>query len=208
MKKLWNRWTAVLLTLVMVTVLTNGYYSKNGVQAANYGGVEVSKNIVKDGDAKAMQALQDGTYLSDGVSLTNYARYQGVTVSASSERNAASKAVDGAMDSRWESDQGVDPQYLQIDFGNVYALKTILIYWEAASAREYEVQVSADGVEFQTLTEVASNDGKRTDELILSEEIEVRSVKIYCKSRTTTYGDSIYEIGCYGTDGQKKADVR
>ncbi len=195
---------ALLLSLVLVLVTAGGYYGGNKADAAEFAEVEVAKNIVNNGDGAVMQALESGVWQADGVSYNNYSRYDGKTVSASSERNPALDAVDGNLNSRWESVHGSDPQHFQIDFGNVYLLKTVLIYWEGASAKDYEVQVSSDGTNFQTLTEVTSNDGKRTDELIFSEQIAVRAVKIYCKSRTTVYGDSIYEIGFFGTEAQKE----
>ncbi len=138
----------------------------------------------------------------DGTSYKNYTRYKGVTAFASSEKDAASKAIDGNVGSRWESDHGVDPQYLTVDLGNVYSVKDIAIYWEGASAKEYTVEVSADGSNFQELIQVTDTHGKRTDNLKLSKEIQVRTIRINCTARTTNYGDSIYEIGFFGNDPQ------
>lgn len=164
--------------------------------------VTVDKDIVNGGDASVISALGSDSMTIDGVSYKNYMQYEGVTASASSERESASKAIDGNTGSRWESEQGVDPQYLTIDLGNVYSIKDIAIYWEGASAKEYTVEVSADGNNFQTLTQVTDTHGKRTDNLKLSREIQVRTIRIYCTARTTIYGDSIYEIGFFGNDPQ------
>ena len=164
--------------------------------------VTVDANIVSGGDANIISALGSDSMTIDGVSYKNYTKYDGVTVFASSEWDAASKAIDGNTGSRWESEHGVDPQYLTVDFGNLYSIKDIAIYWEGASAKEYNVEVSTDGTNFQTLTQVTDTHGNRTDNLKLSKEIKVRTVRIYCTSRTTVYGDSIYEIGFYGNDPQ------
>ena len=164
--------------------------------------VTVDANIVSGGDANIISALGSDSMTIDGVSYKNYTKYDGVTVFASSEWDAASKAIDGNTGSRWESEHGVDPQHLTVDFGNLYSIKDIAIYWEGASAKEYNVEVSTDGTNFQTLTQVTDTHGRRTDNLKLSKEIKVRTVRIYCTSRTTVYGDSIYEIGFYGNDPQ------
>lgn len=165
-------------------------------------GVTVDTDIVSGGDNAVISALGSGSMMIEGVSYKNYTQYEGITASASSEKDAAAKAVDGDTGSRWESEHGVDPQHLTIDFGNVYKIKDIAIFWEGASAKEYTVEVSADGSNFTELTKVTDTHGKRTDNLKLSKEIAVRTIRIYCTSRTTTYGDSIFEIGFFGNDPQ------
>lgn len=111
--------------------------------------VTVDTEIVNNGDTSIIEGLGSDSLTIDGTSYKNYARYKGVTAFASSEKDAANKAIDGNVGSRWESDHGVDPQYLTVDLGNVYSVKDIAIYWEAASAKEYTVEVSADGSNFQ-----------------------------------------------------------
>lgn len=172
--------------------------------AIDLSSVTVKTDIVSNGNGNVLDALSSKTYTIDGIQYNNYSMYQGVNVLASTEQDAASNAIDGKLNSRWESVHGSDPQYLMVDLGNSYMLKDIAIYWENASAREYDVEVSQDGTNFQTLTSVVSNSGKRTDDIKLSQEISVRTVRINCKSRTTQYGDSIYEIGLYGSSSQKE----
>ncbi len=168
----------------------------------NLDNVTVDADIVNGGDAEIIKALGSDSIMIDGISYKNYTKYEGVTVFASSEKDAANKAIDGNTDSRWESEHGVDPQYLTVDLGNLYSIKDIAIYWEGASAKEYTVEVSTDGINFQTLTQITDTHGKRTDNLKLSNEIRVRTVRIHCSARTTNYGDSIFEIGFFGNDPQ------
>ena len=168
----------------------------------NLDNVTVDADIVNGGDAEIIRALGSESMMIDGVSYKNYTKYEGVTAFASSEKDAANKAIDGNTGSRWESEHGVDPQHLTVDFGNLYSVKDIAIYWEGASAKEYTVEVSADGINFQTLTKITDTHGKRTDNLKLSDEIRVRTVRINCIARTTNYGDSIFEIGFFGNDPQ------
>ena len=62
---------------------------------------------------------------------------QGKTATASS--GDAAQAVDGNLDSRWESVHGVDPQWFQVDLGSVQSIDRIALDWEAARASNYTV---------------------------------------------------------------------
>lgn len=211
MRKTNHKIASLFLSLTLIVTSVNVMPQSTGmaeVKAEEAGldltDVTVDTTITNNGDNSIISALSSGSMMIDGVSCSNYARYEGVTASASSVNGneTASKAIDGNTGTRWESVQKVDPQYLTVDFGNVYAMKDIAIYWEGASAKEYTVEVSADGNNFQALTQITDTHGKRTDNLKLSKEISVRAVRIYCTARTTNYGDSIYEIGFFGADPQ------
>ena len=203
--------TKKIIALVLVMAITVTSVNLFGAQIwadveqkTDLSEITTDVSIVKDGDGSIINALSGKTKTLDGVTYNNYSRFDGVTASASSDSlGAATLAVDGNVNSRWETEHGKDPQYLIIDLGNVYSVKNMDIYWEGASAKEYEIQVSTDGNEFEKLCDITSHYGRRTDNIAISKEINIRSVKIYCKSRTTPYGDSIYEIGIYGTDSQK-----
>lgn len=217
MGRKYKRILALILTLVMVVASIHngeiqGKADDNSIVALAEGemldlsGITTDINIVNNGDNNAINATLAATYTIDGVNYNNYMRYEGISSEASSEKDAASHAIDGKINTRWETVQGdeADPSYLTVDFGNIYSLKDIIIYWEGASAKEYALEVSQDGTNFQKLTDVVSKNGKRTDEIKLSREISVRAIRIYGTSRTTPYGYSIYEIGCYGSSPQGK----
>lgn len=212
-----KRILALFLALVMVVASIhigelqskaddNSIAALDGESSLDLSGVTTDINIVNNGDNNAINATVATQYTIDGVNYNNYMRYEGISSEASSEKDAASHAVDGKTNTRWETVQGdeADPSYLTVDFGNIYSLKDIIIYWEGASAKEYTLEVSQDGSNFQKLTDVTSKNGKRTDEIKLSKEISVRSIRIYGTSRTTVYGYSIYEIGCFGSSPQGK----
>lgn len=200
---------SVVLALAMVFTSVSGF-SKSASQNVKAGtpdvdltGVTVESNIVGNGDAQLINALTQKTMSIDGVTYNNYSRYTGVSASASTEMDAALNAIDGKTGTRWESNHGADPQELVIDLGNTYSIKALAIYWEAASAKKYKVEVSADGENFKELTDIESKIGGRTDMLKLSKAISVHTVKINCLSRNTIYGDSIYELGIFGSETQK-----
>ncbi|MFC2092173.1 discoidin domain-containing protein, partial [Elusimicrobiota bacterium] len=66
-------------------------------------------------------------------------------ISSSSESNdlLAANAVDGKMTTRWSSGH-YDPQWLEIDYGRIKEFVGMIIYWETAFGRDYDVLVSED----------------------------------------------------------------
>ncbi|MFR9781132.1 discoidin domain-containing protein, partial [Micromonospora sp. MS34] len=65
---------------------------------------------------------------------------------ASSTENAAvpaSAAVDGNAGTRWSS-AFADPQWLRVDLGGTQTLCQVVLQWEAAYARSFQIQVAAD----------------------------------------------------------------
>lgn len=122
-----------------------------------------------------------------------------VTASASSGSASASLAVDGNMASRWASDQGVDPSWLQLDFGGVYDLAYVTIDWEAANAATYEIQGSMDSEDWTTLaSESGGVFGDRTDTVTVSGMY--RYIRMHGLTRTSPYGYSIWEMEVYGEE--------
>src|SRR6478609_4394349 len=106
----------------------------------------------------------------------------------------ASEAFDGNMGSRWSS-QPADPQWLYVDLGTNYDLDSVVLYWEAAYATQYQIQVSNDAVTWTTLyTEVAGDGGK--DKILINSNN--RYVRMYGTTRATGYGYSIWEFQVYG----------
>ena len=118
------------------------------------------------------------------------------------------KAVDGDVsgsDSRWSSkratgtsnegtgDTGTKEQWLTVDLGEETPINQIEIYWEAAFATEYDIQVSLDGEEYETVkTCTAEEAGQQTHRDLGVDS--ARFVRIYCKEpKTASYGYSIYE---------------
>ncbi len=114
----------------------------------------------------------------------------------SSSTGTASLAFDGDGGSRWES-AASDPQWIQIELDGTYTLNKLVITWETASAKKYAIAVSADGVNYDTISR--QNDmanGARTDEIILNKD--AKFVKLTGYARTTPWGYSIYEFKIYG----------
>ncbi|MFC7615692.1 discoidin domain-containing protein [Actinokineospora soli] len=116
----------------------------------------------------------------------------GQPVTASSVETAAfpaSAAVDGIASTRWSSVRS-DPQWLRIDLGATRSVQRVRLTWEAAYARDYQVQVSADGTTYTTIRTVVGGDGGVDDLTGLSGS--GRYLRILGTARGTTYGYSLW----------------
>jgi len=122
-----------------------------------------------------------------------------VTSSDESSQYSGAKAVDGLATTRW-STAFSDPQYIQVDLGASYNITGVSISWEAASAKDYTIQVSADGTNWTTIsTQTGITTGERVDNPAVSGT--GRYIKINGTARNTVYGYSMYEFAVYGTAG-------
>ncbi|MBN2485598.1 MAG: discoidin domain-containing protein [Bacteroidales bacterium] len=127
-------------------------------------------------------------------------------VTVSSVENAgtpASAAVDGNSDTRWSSAFS-DPQWITIDLGASYSLTQIIINWETAFARDYQVQLSTNNSTWTTAYSTTnSTGGKQTHNITGS----ARYVRIYCTARATAWGCSLWEIEIYGDSPKSAGDM-
>ncbi|WP_328466292.1 discoidin domain-containing protein [Streptomyces sp. NBC_00448] len=123
---------------------------------------------------------------------------QGKPTTSSSNESAdfpASNATDGDISTRWSSGFS-DPQWVQVDLGQSYALTHASLTWEAAAASAYQLQVSADG---QNWTTVYTNNNSPQDLQDTALNTTARYVRVYATARASQYGDSLYELALYGT---------
>jgi hypothetical protein len=126
---------------------------------------------------------------------------QGKPATASSTENAgtpASAAVDGnTTGTRWSS-QFSDPQWIQVDLGQVATLSQIKLYWEAAYATAFQLQASTDGTTWTTLQSVTGGTGGTQTYTVTGSG---RYVRVYGTARATQYGYSLWEFQVYGSTG-------
>src|ERR1700753_3884444 len=86
---------------------------------------------------------------------------QGRPTTASSLENAsfpASNATDGNAATRWSS-AFADPQWSQIDLRSVSTINSVTLDWEAAFAKSFQLQTSADGVHWTTIFSTTTGTG-------------------------------------------------
>lgn len=136
--------------------------------------------------------------------------------SSSINGNVASNAIDGTPgntgSSRWESTQGHDPEWIYVDLGADRHISEVKINWEAASAKNYTIQVAPNGTcsgsssgclssstnsPWTTIyTSPTITTTNRTDDLTLTGV--GRYVRMHGTTRTTSYGYSIEDFAIYG----------
>ena len=127
-----------------------------------------------------------------GCSTANAA--QGRPATASSTENAtfpASAAFDGNTGTRWSSAFS-DPQWIQVDLGSSQSICQVVLNWEAAYARSFQVQVSATGTGGWTniFSTTTGTGGVQT----LNVSGSGRFVRMNGTVRATVYGYSLWEF--------------
>jgi chondroitin AC lyase len=106
----------------------------------------------------------------------------------------ASYATDGNLGTRWSSAY-TDPQWLQVDLGAPTALGSVVLRWEAASAKAYAIQTSNDAATWTTVYSTTTGPGG-TETIPVS--ATGRYVRMYGTARNTNYGYSLWEFEVYG----------
>ena len=118
---------------------------------------------------------------------------------ASSGVNTAKEAFDGNLGSRWIAETKNTDEYVGVNLGKLYSLTSVAISWEGAYASEYEIQVSTDGEEYNTVKAVTATKAD-TAEFVFDEAVDAQFVKILCKKDGFGYPYSIWEVGAFGTE--------
>ncbi len=105
----------------------------------------------------------------------------------------ASNATDGNFATRWASAWS-DPQWIQVDLGQVTTINHIQLAWEASYASAYQIQVSNDGTTWTTIYSTTTGAGGIEDFNVSGSG---RYVRMNGTARGTSYGYSLYEFGIY-----------
>jgi hypothetical protein len=133
---------------------------------------------------------------SVSVGSTNIALNKPITASSvEGTTTPATGANDGNLATRWSSAFS-DPQWIMIDLQSVYEITGAKIIWEAAASRKFEIQISENGITWNTVFSTTSGNGG-TDKFTFS--AIARYIRMYSTARTTEWGNSIYEFEVYGT---------
>lgn len=107
----------------------------------------------------------------------------------------ADRANDGKTSTRWASVWGKNNEWWQVDLGSMRQISKVTIEWEKAYAKEYRVQVSADG---KTWTDaVTVTNGKGGLDVLQMTDTSGRYVRFLGSKRGTIWGYSIKEFGVF-----------
>jgi hypothetical protein len=130
--------------------------------------------------------------------------------------NVAANAIDGLLTTRWESVDAVDPQRIGVDFGAPVFIDEVDVLWEAACAKNYDLEVSMDATTWTTVPNgnvtgntlaanvpgdppVAPTDWSAA---VVTKPLAAvgRYLRINGTMRCTAYGYSIWELRAYGDE--------
>ncbi|MBB5867710.1 fibronectin type 3 domain-containing protein [Allocatelliglobosispora scoriae] len=122
---------------------------------------------------------------------------QGQPATASSVENAglpATAAVDGNTATRWSSAFS-DPQWLQVDLGATHSVSRIVLNWQTAYGKAFQLQTSANGTTWTTIYSTTTGAGGVQDLAVTGSG---RYVRLYGTQRATQYGYSLLEFQVFG----------
>lgn len=116
---------------------------------------------------------------------------------SSSEGGAMSgaQAVDGNTNTRWASGWS-DAEWIYVDLGASYNLTRVVLNWEAAYGRDYQLQVSDDASQWTTVKTLTGGTGGVDSQDIAGSG---RYLRMLGDVRGTGYGYSLWEMEIYGT---------
>ncbi len=121
----------------------------------------------------------------------------GKTAKASSNESssyAAKKAFDGSTSTRWSSAFS-DPQWIYVDLGAAKTITKVVLNWEEAYGKAYQIQFSNDA---STWTPVATVSNGTGGVVTFNVTGKGRYVRMNGTARGTSYGYSLHEFQVYG----------
>ena len=166
------------------TAVTNGIKYYYTVTASNTAGASLNSN---EASATPTGSGGSGGLLSQGQPAT--------ASSVQGAGYAASNAVDGNLGTRWSSASS-DPQWLQVDLGATHALSQVVLNWETAYAKAFQIQTSTDGTNWTAIYSTTTGTGGVQTIPVSGSG---RYVRMYGTQRGTGYGYSLWEFQVYGS---------
>lgn len=108
-------------------------------------------------------------------------------------------AVDGDNEeTRWSS-QYLDNQWLTVQMEEVKEIQRVMLHWEVARGEEYEIQVSENGDDWNTV--YYEECGRGNYDRIIFEPVDARYVRMHGIKRATQWGFSLWSFEAYSTTG-------
>ena len=131
-----------------------------------------------------------------GCGTTNVALHQPTTASSMESASfPAPNATDGNLGTRWSS-QFTDPQWLEVDLGSGRSLCQVVLNWETAYGKAFQIQTSADGSTWTTIYSTTTGTGGNQT---LNVSGSGRYIRMYGTARGTQWGYSLWEFQVYAS---------
>lgn len=115
----------------------------------------------------------------------------------------AKYAVDGNKDTRWSSEFKEEAS-IYVDLGKNYSVNKVVLLWEGAYGKAYDIQVSTDGKNWTTVKEMRDQDGG--EDIVEFTPVNARYVKMQGIKRATGYGYSLWEMEVYTGRSEGETD--
>lgn len=113
-------------------------------------------------------------------------------------------AFDGNPSTRWssawdprEADAHPDKEWIYVDLQSAYDVEQVVLHWEAAYGKAYEIDISYDGRVWENVYEEINSDGD-IDEILFETPVSARYVRMQGRARATQYGYSLWEFEVQG----------
>src|SRR6266508_783428 len=142
------------------------------------------------------------TPMSGGSVLLSYNK---LATASTSQNNAQcsgctpDKAVDLLNYTRWASDTWDDSQWIYVDLGATATVTRVVLNWEAAYGRSYNIQISPNATSWTNIYSTTNGDGGTDD--ITGLNASGRYVRMQGVLRGTGWGWSLWAFDIYGTGG-------
>ncbi|MGL1934376.1 MAG: discoidin domain-containing protein [Fibrobacterales bacterium] len=137
------------------------------------------------------------TQITVTATLTNVALGKAATASTSEASNLAPEfAVDFDGTTRWSS-EFKDDQWIAVNLLDAYDISQVVLEWEAAASKHYEIQISDNGTDWTTVFTETNGDAGR--DVIDITPVSARYVRMYGFTRATQWGNSLWSFEVWGT---------
>jgi hypothetical protein len=185
-----------MLNGVAIVGATSATYTAPVVSTSDSGSIFSVK--VSNGAGSITSANASLTVTNPTPGIANLALGKPATASGNENGGlGASNAVDGDLTTRWSSAFS-DNQWLEVDLGSPTIINKVVLYWEAAYGKAYQIQVSNDE---QTWTPVYTQTaGQGGVETLTFPTVIDRFIRFSGTARATQYGYSLFEFQVFGAD--------
>ncbi|MCB2156609.1 discoidin domain-containing protein [bacterium] len=139
--------------------------------------------------------------VSASMTFAAFANEIAATASSGNGDYRPEHAVDSDSGTRWSSDFN-DDQWLLLDLGAEKTICGVRLHWETAYGRDYDIQVSSDGKDFQTVAETRDGDGGV--DVVYFGPRKTRYVRMDGIRRGTGWGYSLWEVDVLGDEAARK----
>ena len=102
----------------------------------------------------------------------------------------ASNAVDGNLSTRWSSAFS-DPQWLEVDLGSSHSICQVILQWETAYGKAFQIQTSTDNSTWTTVYSTTTGTGGTQNLTVTGTG---RYIRMYGTTRATQWGYSLWEF--------------